>query len=208
MNDNESLRAEFLSMTALFMTAMAALTWGLSLLAGVPPFSHARLSAVDFVIGLAAAAGLALVFQFAQEERRQAGQILGAQLAACRWHDLVLLAAVVGCFEEALFRGVLEQWLGRWNEWGALVAVNVLFGALHAISWRYALLAGVLGVVMSLLVKFPGDDNLLRPIVAHGAYDLIGFIIIARDHRSERVSNADSKDSAPPPPASMQPPAH
>lgn len=186
MNDDDSLRADFLWMTALFMSGMAGLTWTLALMSGEPPFARVRLDLVDVAIGTAAAGLLALIFQFADDERQQARRILGAQLAACKWHDLVLLAAVVGCFEEGLFRGVLEPWVGRWNEWAALILVNILFGSLHALSWRYALLAGTLGVVMSLLQKYPGEDNLLRPIVAHGVYDLVGFIMLARDHRSSQ----------------------
>jgi membrane protease YdiL (CAAX protease family) len=101
-------------------------------------------------------------------------ETLGQSLAACRWYDLLLLACVAGLGEELLFRGVLQPHLG-------LAGSNILFGVAHSVSPTYALLAGGIGVYLGWLFKATG--NLLAPIVTHGLYDFLAFLVVARDFR-------------------------
>jgi membrane protease YdiL (CAAX protease family) len=101
-------------------------------------------------------------------------ETLGQSLVACRWYDLLFLAAVAGVGEELLFRGVLQPHLG-------LAGSNILFGVAHSVSPTYALLAGGIGVYLGWLFKETG--NLLAPIVTHGLYDFLALLIIARDFR-------------------------
>ena len=42
-------------------------------------------------------------------------EALGPSLAACRWYELLLVAALAGVGEELLFRGFFQQWLLRWD---------------------------------------------------------------------------------------------
>ena len=99
---------------------------------------------------------------------------LGPSLAACRWYDLLLVAAVAGIGEEILFRGVLQPLAGPvWS--------NVLFGLVHFITPTYALLAGLLGGYLAWLLH--ASENLMAPIIAHGLYDFLAFLVVARECR-------------------------
>lgn len=190
---NQQLRKKFLRFSAVFLLGMAALAAGLSLLAGLNPLHEIDWSWRAAGTGAAAAVLMIGVFSVARRERELATDILGAHLAACRWYDLVLLALFVGCCEEWLFRGVLEPWLARWSPWGAFVLVNALFGTLHAVSPTYAVLAGMLGAAMSLLARYP-EFNLLRPIVAHALYDLMGFLWIVAEYRRSPAARKRNGD--------------
>ncbi|MGE5192485.1 MAG: lysostaphin resistance A-like protein [Deltaproteobacteria bacterium] len=99
---------------------------------------------------------------------------LGPSLAACRWYDLLLIGAVAGFGEEILFRGVLQPLIGQlWS--------NVVFGLVHFVTPTYALLAGLLGGYLGWLLK--ASENLLAPIIAHGLYDFLAFLVVARECR-------------------------
>jgi membrane protease YdiL (CAAX protease family) len=111
---------------------------------------------------------------------------LGPSLVACRWYDLLLIAAVAGIGEELLFRGVLQPLAG-------VVWSNVLFGLVHCITPTYALLAGLLGGYLGWLLNT--SENLLAPIVTHGLYDFLAFLVVARECRI----------TPPPPPPSESP---
>jgi membrane protease YdiL (CAAX protease family) len=59
---------------------------------------------------------------------------------------------VVALAEEFLFRGVLQEWIGRWtgNRGAALIATSVIFGLAHLPfrgfpNWRWVVVAGILG---------------------------------------------------------------
>jgi membrane protease YdiL (CAAX protease family) len=99
---------------------------------------------------------------------------LGPSLVACRWYDLLLVAAVAGLSEEILFRGVLHPLIG-------LFGSNILFGLVHFITPTYAVLTGVLGGYLGWLLN--GSENLLAPIIAHGLYDFLAFLVVARECR-------------------------
>jgi predicted enzyme related to lactoylglutathione lyase len=92
---------------------------------------------------------------------------------------LALLAALAGLGEEALFRGVLQPWLGGVvSPWTAVVLTGILFGALHPVSPAYVLLAGLAGAYFGALLVLTG--NLLAPIVAHAGYDFVALLVLAR----------------------------
>ena len=48
-----------------------------------------------------------------------------------------------------------------------------LFGALHARTILYAVIAGVVGVYFGVLMEV--TDNLLTPVIAHGLYDAVAL---------------------------------
>jgi uncharacterized protein len=179
-------RDDFLTFTSLFLLGMLVVTFGLSWLAGIQPLRMVTWSLTDLLIGAGAGLLMTGVFSLVKSVRDQASEALGPSLAACRWHDLIVLAALVGIIEELLFRGLLETWVARWDPWGAFLLVNLVFGLLHAVSVMYAVVATVLGCLLSLLAHGTGEFNLLRPIVAHAVYDYIGFVWIATEHRRPR----------------------
>jgi uncharacterized protein len=131
-------------------------------------------------------------------------ETLGPPLAACRWYELILVAALAGLGEELLFRGVAqslcERWLpltGDWNRAGSLILPNVVFGLLHLITPTYAVLAGAMGVYFGVLLDITGSRNVLAPILAHGLYDYCAFLVIVWTIRREHSLHS-SQQPAPP----------
>jgi membrane protease YdiL (CAAX protease family) len=144
--------------------------------------------------GLAAILPMFIAYFAAPDLREQVRLLLGKALSECRWYDLVGLAALAGLGEEILFRGAIQTWLARWDPWNGLLLTSVLFGLAHAVSLRYFLFATIVGLYFGwLYVGVPGEPygidppNLLRPIIAHGVYDYIAFLLIVRDYRREHV---------------------
>ncbi len=159
----------------------------------VNPFEHLLFSSSAFLIGIIGTIPLFIVFlglfelrvNSMQEIRTLLLETLGPLLKNCNWADLFLLGAIAGVAEEILFRGTLQPWLE--NAWGAntgLVLSNVIFGLVHAVTPLYALLAGLVGIYLSLSMNYGDEKNLLTPIVIHGVYDLLAFLMIMRNSRS------------------------
>ena len=121
---------------------------------------------------------------------------LGPSLAACRWYELLFVAALAGIGEELLFRGVLQPWLEHWGYWFALIVSNLVFGLCHAITLTYALLAFAMGILLGLLLDAPSERSLIAPILTHGLYDLFAFWVVAYDWRKheERTEEAGVAD--------------
>lgn len=184
-------RIEFLNFSGIFLFGLLILTVFLSWLTSLPLASQVTWSLRDVGIGVAAACVMFLAFFWITPLRDQAGEAIGRSLAVCYWYDFIILAIIVGIVEEFLFRGFLEQWIGRWNPWAGFILANLFFGLLHAISPLYAIVAMLLGALLSWLAWGIGDYNLLRPIVAHAVYDCIGFVLIAREYREKLRSELE-----------------
>lgn len=95
------------------------------------------------------------------------------------WPRIFAMALFAGVFEELLFRGALQTGLANWLGvvW-AIILTNLLFGVLHWRTALYALIAGLVGVWLSLVFTLTG--NLLAPIIAHGLYDLVALGVTAQ----------------------------
>lgn len=113
--------------------------------------------------------------------RDRVAELLGPALLRCAWYDLLLLALLAGLGEELLFRGTIELALERYDLWGGMILANVLFGLAHSLSWQYFAFASVVGLYLSWLSGFPSERNLLPPILAHGLYDFVAFLLIRRE---------------------------
>lgn len=105
-------------------------------------------------------------------------EALGPSLLACRWYDLLLVAALAGIGEELLFRGVLQPLMNIF--WS-----NLVFGLAHFITPTYFVLAGLLGAYLGWLLECSG--NILAPVIAHGLYDFLAFLAVACELRRERA---------------------
>lgn len=84
------------------------------------------------------------------------------------------LGLAAGFGEEMLFRGVLQYELAA--RFGSLVGVgfsSIVFGALHAVTPLYAVLASVASVYFGWL--YDSSGNLGVPIVTHALYDLVAL---------------------------------
>lgn len=85
---------------------------------------------------------------------------------------LFLVSLLAGLGEELLFRGVIQGGLdGVIGNAGALLLSSLIFGAMHAVSRPYFVLATLIGLYLGWLYLATG--NLLVPILVHFAYDWI-----------------------------------
>lgn len=95
--------------------------------------------------------------------------------------QFALLSLCAGVGEEALFRGVLQQWLEAWLPaqlpGGPLVLsiaiAGVAFGACHWINDQYALVAALVGMYLGMLLVASG--HLLAPMTTHAVYDFFAL---------------------------------
>lgn len=85
------------------------------------------------------------------------------------------LGLAAGLGEEMFFRGVLQyELLDRFgSEALALGASSIIFGALHAVTPVYAILASMASVYFGWLYLL--TDNLAVPIATHAFYDLVAL---------------------------------
>lgn len=134
-------------------------------------------------LGLAAVVPMLGVYVASPGLRHLAVESLGNSLGQLRWYELVLLAGLAGFGEELLFRGVLFEGLSRWNVGAAIVISNLAFGMLHALSLNYFLVATGIGFAMHYLANISDTRNLVAPMIAHGVYDLIAFVLLIRETR-------------------------
>lgn len=126
-------------------------------------------------------------------------QALGQPLAACRWYELLWVAALAGIGEEFLFRGVLQTWLNdSWGPWWGLIVANVVFALCHAISPTYLVMAFVMGLILSGLMDLPtGQPNLITPIITHALYDFVAFFVVARDWKKlQTLPGAENQEDS------------
>lgn len=169
----------------------------LAQIAGVNLASLVHMDVASAVIGLAATGPLALMLcwfmgsRWEPIDKFRASQLelfreIGFRLTPMR---SLMLALAAGVGEEMLFRGVLQTYADRhWTLALAIVAPNILFGALHARSRIYALAAAAVGVYLGVLFWLTG--NLIAPIVTHAAYDFVA-LEWARRVLNEAPSSAD-----------------
>lgn len=117
-------------------------------------------------------------------------ETLGSSLHKCNWADLFVLAAIAGISEEILFRGVIQPWMElTWGMSTGLIASNILFGLVHAVTPLYAVLATGVGIFLGMSLDYGGERNLLTPIVIHGLYDFFAFMAIMKSYRAIHPSN-------------------
>jgi len=111
-------------------------------------------------------------------------------MRTCRPHEIVIISGLAGLGEELLFRGILQggaflllvKWLDPTTS--IILAVgfaSIAFGIAHAITRLYLILATILGIYLGVLWLW--TDNLLVPIVAHAAYDLIAITWMLQHER-------------------------
>ena len=205
-------RRPFLIMAFLVEGGLIVVALGLAWLLEVPLEHGLRWSPDAVLWGIGATLPLCLLFGAAYWKpvgpyrgvKDFLFESLGPSIAACRWYELLLVAALAGIGEELLFRGVLQTWMERWGYLPALLASNVIFALCHAITVTYAVLAFVMGLLLGLLMDAPQERSLLAPIITHGLYDFFAFCVLAWDWRTRhaRASEIDPGMSEEPLPVS------
>lgn len=139
---------------------------------GVAPVLVSLLATVPLLAALAVF--LSFDWKFVRELRDLMNTFVLPLFASARWWELALLCTAAGFGEELLFRGVLQPlFCGALGLGVGIALANVLFGLMHAFSITYVVLAGSIGLYLSVL--FVTTDNLLPPILAHGLYDFLAL---------------------------------
>lgn len=121
-------------------------------------------------------------------------ELLAPLFRPVRLRDLFLISLAAGLGEEIFFRGFLQSGLERvipnWgnvlglmelNTFLAIASSAILFGLCHPISGLYVTVTALMGFYLGVLFSVTG--NLLVPIVAHGFYDFLALLYLARWRR-------------------------
>jgi membrane protease YdiL (CAAX protease family) len=96
--------------------------------------------------------------------------------------QLALISICAGVSEEALFRGGIQGGLAeRVGAGPALALASLAFGAVHLITWTYAIIATFIGVYLGLLWVWTG--NLFAPMVTHALYDFLALVYLLKVYR-------------------------
>ncbi|MCK9609074.1 MAG: CPBP family intramembrane metalloprotease [Methylomonas sp.] len=193
MPHSTQLASNFFKVACYFEAALTLLAIALGWLVNIDPFADLILDEQALLHGLLLTLPLLLLF-FAMQEvplkalakiRALLLETLGSRLYRCHWTDLLILAAIAGFSEEVLFRGALQPWLE--NALGMTTGLwvsNAVFALAHAVTPLYALLAMLMGLYLGMSLDYGGERNLLTPIVIHGFYDFIVFLVILRNYRN------------------------
>lgn len=90
------------------------------------------------------------------------------------WLDIALISILAGVCEELAFRGWIEGFSQQYlSVIGAFFLTNILFGLAHFITPLYALIAFLIGSLLSLTTWY--WDNLLGAMVIHSVYDFLAL---------------------------------
>ena len=183
----------FFIMACVFEGSLILVAVVLGWVAGINPFAEIHFSESAVAYGLMGTLPLFVIllafyqFQFdsVQKIHRILNDTLGPSMHRYHWTDLFVLAAIAGIAEEILFRGVIQPWMeSSWGMMAGLIGSNIIFGLVHAVTPLYAVLAGLVGIYMGVFLDVGEQRNLLTPIVIHGVYDFLAFIIILRSYRN------------------------
>jgi len=95
------------------------------------------------------------------------------------WAELAMISLAAGVGEELLFRGALQPLVAGWtNPVVGVVLVGVIFGALHAVSKTYFVLATIVGIYFGWMAY--AYDDLIAPIATHTLYDFVALVYVQR----------------------------
>ena len=102
--------------------------------------------------------------------------------------QLLIISMIAGISEEILFRGVIQGGLqALMGVPGAILLSAVLFGACHALTPFYFVLATLMGVYMSLVWLATGE--ILAPIITHAVYDFLVLIWYLKAFQTRKTPN-------------------
>jgi hypothetical protein len=181
-------RGRLLALALAFEGAAFLLTLGIAAVSGTPLRGVARFSPAGVLVGTVSGAVLAGLVLAAMRARWKPLVELGeiAREITSRFFrestiaDLVVISALAGVAEEALFRGAIQATVSlAWGPAAGIAAGALVFGLAHALTFGYAVAAGLMGVAMGILFEVTGD--LAAPILSHAVYDLIVLLALRRN---------------------------
>ena len=112
-------------------------------------------------------------------------------LAGASGIELLAIAVAAGVGEEVLFRGAIQPLVVHFtNPLLGILLASLLFGAVHAATRTYFVLATLIGVYFGALAWWQGE--ILSAAVAHAFYDFVALraILPPRGPALERGSGA------------------
>lgn len=190
MRDDEPAVPRLFVPALVFELGLGVLALALGLIFGVEPLATLRVDLQGLTAGTVATLPLLVVFAVTWKHpvgpfraiREMIDRYLVPGLSDCSSAELALLALSAGLGEELLFRGLVQGALSAWTgEIAALVIASIVFGAGHAVTRGYAVLAGVMGLWLGGLWLWTG--NLAAPMACHALYDYVALEVFVRDAR-------------------------
>jgi membrane protease YdiL (CAAX protease family) len=187
MEPSRDLSRKAFTAAVLFESSLGGVALGLGALTDVAVFAMLEPDPMDALLGVVLTLpplGFLALFtrtQFAPLRRiREALDTSFVPLfRKCTWDELLAMALVAGLGEELLFRGWMQPWITPTvGPIAALVVTSIAFGLVHAVTPAYALLAGGIGLYLGGIMLV--TDSLLVPIVVHGLYDFVAFLVLLR----------------------------
>ncbi len=207
-DEGPSQRQMVVTLAILIEGGMILVALALGWVLDQPPLHKFAWTVRDALLGLAATLPLLVLFflmvrfpvgplgrikQFSEK-------VLCPLLAPCSVLDLLGISILAGLGEEMLFRGALQGAFARWlSPFLAIALASVLFGALHAVTLGYAVMATLMGAYLGWLRH--ETDNLLAPAVAHALYDFAVLLYLLRGPGSEertRLPEPELEEALPP----------
>jgi membrane protease YdiL (CAAX protease family) len=178
---------EFFRLAVMFEGGLVAAGFALGWLMTPPAWEHMRWAAEAALLGMLAALPLLVALVFLRRLKagavgrlnRTVDELLVPLFSTLPLWQLAAISALAGLGEELLFRGVLQTWLGdAVGLASAICLTSVVFGLAHLITPLYGVLAAAVSVYLGwLAVEY---ENLVVPIVAHGVYDFVALVYLAK----------------------------
>ncbi len=177
-------QSSMLRMAVFVEGGMGLLAIGLGYLFGYHPLTmiHVEMDRWPDLLGLVAILPMFLFFLLIGKLNLEPFRLLRSRLdqvilplfRGLYLSDLFWLSLLAGVGEELLFRGFLHLWLADWLGIPAAVLLTAtLFGLVHWVTPMYALIAGLMGLLLSMSLLY--TDNLLVAILIHGLYDFLAL---------------------------------
>ena len=165
-----------LGTATLFYGALVLVAATIGALLGRNVFALGGPLAPNLALGVATACGTVisglLAYKVFPVFRKLSEELAPLVVDGTRRRDLLVLAALSGVGEEALFRGALQPEIG-------IVATSLLFGALHVGPDRRYLLwtlwAVGAGFLFGALYEWTG--GILAPVVAHALHNAVTLLL-------------------------------
>ncbi len=173
-----------LRLAAIFYGAVLAVALAVAQLVDRPLLyrdAAAQQVGIDWIASLGAGlavAALVVAVSALLVDRTDWGRTLAGELAPLlgplSTRHCLVLAALSGLAEEALFRGALQPWVG-------LVPASLIFGLAHFVPRRelapWCLFAIAAGLLLGGLYEWTG--NLVAPVVAHAGINAVNLRLLA-----------------------------
>jgi len=177
-----------------FESSLLLVAWVLGWLMGVPLFDVHTWNWKGFTVGLTSTLPLISMFFWllqsqwepCQNIRRIMDAVIRPMFQEFNILQLLIISLVAGISEEILFRGVIQG--GAQASMGvpaAIVLSAVLFGACHALTPFYFVLATFMGAYMS--VVWMATEQLLAPILTHAVYDFLVLVWYLKASQSKKT---------------------